>query len=516
MGTSLGYDGSGADEPLRIATGRPGTRSAVRVHALHRSRDTVHGDYVPPPVVPRAGWEVLGRRAVIAADVTAILASIALHAVWGSGEPFTELWLTLDGVVLVLTLVCLGVMRAWDHQILWQGSAEFAKLLRALAASAVLLGLLGLALKRPETRPWVFGVIPLAGVFAMVARLAIRQNLYLRRRRGSCLRPVLAVGSVESVEALIVRTRRAPSDGWVVAGACTPIGAANDAGATILDVPVVGDLDSVMTAAKSGRYRIVSVSPTPGWSSKRLHMLAWDLEGTGIDLLVDPGLMEIGTPRLQVSAVDGLPMLRLTEPAFVGVPRAVKSIVDRLGAAVLLFILAPLMLAVAIAVRSDGSPVFYKQRRVGKDGAEFQMIKFRSMVPNSGLSRAELAHDDVGAGPMFKLREDPRVTRVGTLLRRYSLDELPQLFNVLAGHMSLVGPRPPLPEEAETYSRAAERKLLVKPGMTGLWQISGRSDLSWEESVRLDLRYAENWTLALDALILWRTLGAVVRGRGAY
>jgi exopolysaccharide biosynthesis polyprenyl glycosylphosphotransferase len=474
------------------------------------------GDDGRPPVVPRAAWEILGRRAVIASDVTAILASIALHAVWGSGEPFTELWLMFDGIVLVLTLVCLGVTRAWDHQILWQGSAEFAKLLRALVASAVVLGLLGLALKRPETRPWVFGVIPVAGAFAALGRLAIRQNLYVRRRRGSGLRAVLAVGSVESVEALIVRTRRAPSDGWVVTGACTPLGAGNDADVTILDVPVVGDLDSVVTAAQGGRYRIVSVSPTPGWTSKRLHMLAWDLEGTGIELLVDPGLMEIGTPRLQVAAVDGLPMLRLTEPAFVGVPRAVKIVVDRLGAVVLLFILAPLMLALAIAVRSDGSPVFYTQRRVGKDGALFRMIKFRSMVPESHLSRADLARDDVGAGPLFKVQQDPRVTRVGALLRRYSLDELPQLFNVLAGNMSLVGPRPPLPEEAETYTRAAQRKLLVKPGMTGLWQISGRSDLSWEESVRLDLRYAENWTLALDALILWRTIGAVVRGRGAY
>jgi exopolysaccharide biosynthesis polyprenyl glycosylphosphotransferase len=467
--------------------------------------------------VPRAPWEVIGRRAVIASDVTAIVASIALHAVWGSGEPFTRLWLAFDGLVLVLTLVCLGVMRAWDHQILWQGSAEFAKLVRALAASAVVLGLLGLALKRPETRPWVFGVIPVAGAFASLGRLAIRQSLYLRRRRGTCLRRVLAVGTVESIEALIRRTRRAPSDGWLVAGSCTPTGTGGEARDTILDVPVVGDLDTVVRAAESGEYRIVSVSPTPGWTSKRLQMLAWDLEGSGIDLLVDPGLMEISTPRLHMSAVDGLPMLRLTEPAFVGVPRAVKNVADRVGAAVLLVILAPLMLVVAGAILlEDGAPIFYCQRRVGRHGVTFQMIKFRSMVAGSHLRRAELASDDVGAGPMFKMRKDPRVTRVGAVVRRYSLDELPQLLNVLAGHMSLVGPRPPLPEEAETYTRAAQRKLLVKPGMTGLWQISGRSDLSWEESVRLDLSYAENWTLALDALILWRTLGAVVRGRGAY
>jgi exopolysaccharide biosynthesis polyprenyl glycosylphosphotransferase len=514
LGTRLGYGGDSADKDQLITVRVPGRDGQSSVA---RPRPSTHRmEHRRPAARPRARWEVIGTRTVIAADVTAIIASIALHAVWGTAEPFTQLWLTLAGTVLVLTLVWLGIMRAWDPQILWHGSAEFAKLLRALTTSAVALGLLGLAFKLPETRPWVFGVIPVAALLAVLGRLAIRQNLYMRRRRGTCLRPVLAVGTVDSVAALVARTRRAPSDGWVVTGACTPTGAGNDARNAILDVPVLGDLDSVGTAAERGEFRIVSVSPTPGWTSKRLHMLAWDLEGTGIELLVDPGLMEIGTPRLQLAAVDGFPMLRLSEPAFVGVPRAVKSVVDRVGAVVLLLILAPLMVALAIAVRADGPPVFYKQRRVGKDGAEFQMIKFRSMVANSHLRRAELARDDLGAGPMFKMRDDPRVTRVGALLRRYSLDELPQLFNVLAGHMSLVGPRPALPEEAETYTRAAQRKLLVKPGLTGLWQISGRSDLSWEESVRLDLRYAENWTLALDALILWRTIGAVVRGRGAY
>jgi lipopolysaccharide/colanic/teichoic acid biosynthesis glycosyltransferase len=144
------------------------------------------------------------------------------------------------------------------------------------------------------------------------------------------------------------------------------------------------------------------------------------------------------------------------------------------------------------------------------------MIKFRSMVVDAEQRRAVLLEENEGAGPLFKLRDDPRVTRVGTLLRRYSLDELPQLFNVLGGSMSLVGPRPPLPAEVETYSQDASRKLLVRPGLTGLWQVSGRSDLSWEESVRLDLRYVENWTLAQDVLILWKTFGAVVRRKGAY
>jgi exopolysaccharide biosynthesis polyprenyl glycosylphosphotransferase len=247
-----------------------------------------------------------------------------------------------------------------------------------------------------------------------------------------------------------------------------------------------------------------------------LHHLAWDLEGTSAELVVDPGLMEIAGPRLHVAAVDGLPLLHLSAPTFTGMPRVIKAVTDRLGAALLLVLVAPVMIALAIAVRSDGGPVFYRQCRVGQHGTHFRMIKFRSMVANADQRQSELVDGNHGCGPLFKLHHDPRVTRVGAFLRKYSLDELPQLFNVLTGSMSIVGPRPPLPEEVTGYSRDAQRKLLVKPGMTGLWQISGRSDLSWEESVRLDLRYVENWTLALDALIIWKTVGAVIRGTGAY
>jgi lipopolysaccharide/colanic/teichoic acid biosynthesis glycosyltransferase len=170
----------------------------------------------------------------------------------------------------------------------------------------------------------------------------------------------------------------------------------------------------------------------------------------------------------------------------------------------------------AIGVKLDGGPVFFRKTRVGRHGREFSMLKFRSMVVNAERHAAELSTLNEGAGPLFKMKRDPRVTRFGSVLRRSSLDELPQLINVLAGRMSLVGPRPPLPKEVAVYGRDAQRRLLVKPGLTGLWQISGRCDLSWEQSIRLDLRYVENWNLALDALILWKTFGAVVNSRGAY
>jgi lipopolysaccharide/colanic/teichoic acid biosynthesis glycosyltransferase len=185
-------------------------------------------------------------------------------------------------------------------------------------------------------------------------------------------------------------------------------------------------------------------------------------------------------------------------------------------AILLLILLFPLLVVIALTVRRDGGPVFYLQERVGAGGRPFRMVKFRSMSADADKQTAALTSANEAAGPLFKMRKDPRVTAIGAVLRRYSLDELPQLLNVIAGSMSLVGPRPPLVREVETYGPDARRRLMVRPGMTGLWQVSGRSDLSWEETIRLDLRYVENWSIALDAMILWKTVSAVVKGRGAY
>lgn len=469
-----------------------------------------------PRVAGRQPWEIRFARAVALADLAAMAVSLGLHKWWGQASGYTHLRITFGLIVIALAVAALSTGRAWDPAVLGQGSEEFRRLLRSSTGLAVVVGLAGLALKLPEVRPYVFGVVPAGFVLAAVGRLVLRKVLHRRRRKGACMHEVLAVGTEEAVAKLILRTRRAPHNGWMVTGACTPSGAGTEVDQGILDVPVVGDLDSVARAAGTGRYRVVSVAHAPGWSSRRLHHLAWDLEGTGVELMVDPGLMEIAGPRLHVAAVDGLPLLRLTEPAFTGLPRVAKALADRLGAGLLLVLIAPAMIALAIAVRSDGGPAFYRQCRVGKDGKRFWMIKFRSMVVGADQRQAELVDCNQAYGPLFKLHQDPRVTRVGAFLRKYSLDELPQLFNIVSGSMSLVGPRPPLPEEIASYSRDAQRKLLVKPGLTGLWQISGRSDLSWEESVRLDLRYVENWSLALDALIIWKTAGAVVRGTGAY
>jgi exopolysaccharide biosynthesis polyprenyl glycosylphosphotransferase len=233
--------------------------------------------------------------------------------------------------------------------------------------------------------------------------------------------------------------------------------------------------------------------------------------------VVSPGLAEIGGRRLHIQPVAGLPLLHIEEPTFAGFRRMVKGIFDRTVAAVALLVLSPLLLGIGLVVRlTSRGPALFRQTRVGRSGAEFRMVKFRSMVVDAEDRRKHLLADNETDGPMFKIRQDPRVTAIGRVLRRFSLDELPQLFNVLGGSMSLVGPRPPLPAEVARYQHATRRRLLVKPGLTGLWQISGRSDLSWEESVRLDLRYVEDWSLSLDMVVLWKTARAVMKAEGAY
>jgi exopolysaccharide biosynthesis polyprenyl glycosylphosphotransferase len=228
--------------------------------------------------------------------------------------------------------------------------------------------------------------------------------------------------------------------------------------------------------------------------------------------------MEVAGPRMHMRPFIGLPLLHVEEPEFTGSKRLVKEVVDRLGAGLVLLAAAPVLLAIALAVRLDSpGPVLFRQIRIGRDGREFSMLKFRTMVVDAEQQRAALLGLNESAdGLLFKIADDPRVTRAGRLLRRLSLDELPQLLNVLGGQMSLVGPRPPLPDEVALYDDSVRRRLLVKPGLTGLWQVSGRSDLTWEESVRLDLRYVENWSLLLDLMILWKTGSAVIRARGAY
>jgi exopolysaccharide biosynthesis polyprenyl glycosylphosphotransferase len=262
----------------------------------------------------------------------------------------------------------------------------------------------------------------------------------------------------------------------------------------------------------------VAVLGCPEMDGPTLRRLSWALEGSRTDFIVAPALLDVAGPRIAIRPVCGLPLLHVEQPEFSGMRRIVKAAVDRAAAGVALLLLTPVLLAIAAAVKaSSPGPVLFRQVRVGRDGSIFTILKFRTMTADAEQRLPDVMHLNANSdGLLFKIPDDPRLTRVGRVLRRYSLDELPQLLNVLAGSMSLVGPRPPLPTEVEQYHLDLHRRLLVKPGLTGLWQISGRADLSWDEAVRLDLRYVENWSLTLDLLILWKTVAVVLRGRGAY
>ncbi|WP_018331976.1 sugar transferase [Actinomycetospora chiangmaiensis] len=491
--------------------GTAGSRQQADIQAPRSPRGAPAGG----PARTRT-WRTILLRAVLAADLGIVLGAAAVATALGVG---TRSWdaepaavSSCIGAGIALTLM--AAMRCWDPQTVGQGAEEFNRLVRAFVGASLVLALLGYLLKADGLRPWVIGVLPVTGLAVLAGRYLIRRVLHTARREDLCMSSVLVVGTEQGISDLVARTLRVPHHGWAVVAACTSTGLAD--GGAVRGIPVVGDLDGVARQVAELGIDVVAVAPTPGWTPKRLQALAWELEGTGVDLVVDPGLMEIGGPRLHVAPVDGLPMLRLTEPRFDGVTRAVKAGADRLGAAALLFLLAPVFLTIAVLIKRDGGPVFYRQERVGLSGRHFRMVKFRSMVVDADQMVAQLAASNEAAGPLFKMKRDPRITNVGSTLRRLSLDELPQLFNVLGGSMSLVGPRPPLAREVAEYETDARRKLLVRPGMTGLWQVSGRSDLTWEESVRLDLRYVENWSPALDINILWKTVGAVTRGRGAY
>jgi exopolysaccharide biosynthesis polyprenyl glycosylphosphotransferase len=326
---------------------------------------------------------------------------------------------------------------------------------------------------------------------------------------------VLVVGDRDQVEDLVLQLRREASTGMDVVGVCVAGGAVGVA--AVAGIPVVGSFADVSRVSALLNIDAIAVCASPGVTSKALRRLSWELEGTGVDLLVAPALTDVAGPRITMRPLAGLPLIHVDAPELSGVRHVAKSLMDRTLALGGLLMLLPALVVVAVAVRvTSRGPVLFRQERVGKNGETFRMLKFRSMYRDAESRLIDLVHLNEAGGALFKIRNDPRVTPVGRFIRKWSLDELPQLWNVVRGDMSLVGPRPPLPAEVARYESDVHRRLLVKPGITGRWQISGRSDLSWEEAVRHDLFYVENWSLAMDLSILFQTVRAVVKGAGAY
>lgn len=432
----------------------------------------------------------------------------------GSKIPYV---LVAPGLVLAW-LVSLRVLRCYDDRVLGYGADEYRRVGTASLRLAGGIAIAGYIADVGVSRGFL-GISFAVGMLGLeLARFAARKRLHRARSEGAgWSRKVLVVGDTAHVLELVHTLRREPYAGYQVVGACIPDALLAPVAQRLGDVPVVGSFRGIPEAATAIGADTVAVTASGELTATRLRRLGWQLEGTGIDLVVAPALTDVAGPRIHTRPVAGLPLIHVEAPEFRGARKLVKGFVDRAVSSVALTLLLPLLAAIALAIKVDSrGPVLFRQTRVGQGGREFGVYKFRTMVVNADALLAALAVRNETDGLMFKMRDDPRVTRIGRLLRKWSLDELPQLVNVLLGHMSLVGPRPPLPSEVARYDGDVARRLLVKPGMTGLWQVSGRSDLSWEDGIRLDLYYVENWSLAADLTILWKTFGAVVNSRGAY
>jgi len=473
------------------------------------------GDVVERRAARRlSAWSRDYLREVSLADLACGVVGVFIAAQLRFGSNVTPMYLALSLALPVLWVAALWLAGAYDVRFIGTGSDEFRKVLNAGIGLTAAVTIFSYAINLELSRAYVVIALPSLTVFDMLARFALRKRLVRRRMHGKCMHSVVAVGHELAVADLVTELGRDGYHGLNVVGACVvQPGELDD----LAGVPVYGGLDDITAAVKAFNADTVAVTACPEMDGIRLRSLAWELEKTGTDLCVSPALLDVAGPRTTVRPTAGLTLLHVDHPQLSGFRLVFKGLFDRCAAGAALVMLAPLMTILASAVwLHDRGPALFTQVRVGKDGHAFRIYKFRTMVVDAEQRRMELLDSNDSDGVLFKLRRDPRVTPVGARLRRWSIDELPQLFNVFLGHMSLVGPRPALPDEADKYAEHVRRRLVVKPGLTGLWQVSGRSDLSWEESVRLDLRYVENWSFALDLQIMWKTISVLVRGSGAY
>lgn len=414
----------------------------------------------------------------------------------------------------------LGAWNSRHHRILGSGADEYK---RVAAASLWLFGLIAIfsyVLRIDTARGYVGVALPVGLAGLLLARWLLRQHLSVKREAGESMSRLLIVGGPGAVAHLAASLRSVRQAGYLPVAAYTPGDEGNDAFEPESRLPIMGsapDTPSILAAIDNCGADVVAVSAGVRLHPQTLRHLGWELAGRNVGLIMAPALTDIAGPRIHTQQIAGLPLIHVTTPTLDGGQRVAKRLFDLVVSGILIVLTSPLMALVCLLIKTDSrGPVLFKQERIGIEGAPFRMLKFRSMVTDAEARLAELAHQSEGNGVLFKMKNDPRVTRSGRFLRKYSLDELPQLFNIFAGTMSLVGPRPPLAQEVDSYEQHVRRRLLVKPGLTGLWQVSGRSNLSWQDSVRLDLYYVENWSLTADLVILLRTVRAVFHSTGAY
>lgn len=419
-------------------------------------------------------------------------------------------WIFSSSLVVVW-MWALGLVDSRSHRLIGYGLSEYA---RVADSSLRLFGAIAIAaflFRIDVARGYLLISLPL-GVFMLITtRWLWRQWLNAHRRVGQYSARVMLIGSAESVAQVARELRRKSSAGYVVVGACVP---GVDGGTVVpgTDIPMLGSVSNYMEAMSRSGADTVAVTSTDELPPQKVREISWALERGRQHLVLAPSILDVAGPRLHTRPVSGLPLVHVETPQFSLGQKFLKRAFDLVGACALVLLLAPVFVIVAgLVAASSPGPIIYKQERIGVDGKPFRMLKFRSMRVGADRELSNLLKaQGTTNSPLFKVKNDPRITPVGRFLRRYSLDELPQLLNVVQGTMSLVGPRPQVRAEVALYTDAARRRLITRPGLTGLWQVSGRSSLPWDEALRLDLYYVENWTLLTDLAILAKTAKAVI------
>jgi exopolysaccharide biosynthesis polyprenyl glycosylphosphotransferase len=471
----------------------------------------------------------LNSRALRALPLTALVLDVALvsatvffaafgrdHLVlFGSGAAVSESAEIVGLPLVIAWIAVIAVRGGYDSGVFGAGADEYKVVVGSSLFAAAFLGIGCYLLQFQLSRGFYLFAFLIGPALLASGRWVLRRLLHHARRLGSLGQRTVIIGGNEHVDAVATVFQRESWLGYDVLGAVTPMG--DGSVATQGGLRVLGHVDEAAGLARAYAADVVFVVGGAFDHPMAMRNLVWDLEADNVQVIMAPGVTDVSSERIRVRPVAGLPLLHLDRPRSQEALRWAKRTFDVVGSAALLALVAPLMLWTAWQIRRhDGGPVLFRQTRVGRDGSYFTCLKFRSMVVDAEAALASL-HDQVRHEEgLFKMRQDPRITKPGRWIRRYSIDELPQLINVLRGDMSLVGPRPPLPSEVDHYTLMQSRRLRVRPGLTGLWQVSGRSDLSWTESIRLDLYYVDNWSMIQDVVILGRTVGAVLTSRGAY
>ncbi len=478
------------------------------------------------------GWAVRYRRRLLATDAIIVTLSVVIASFV---EAFREgLDKTAAGIAAaapesvfesigypvgigVLWALCLAVHRTRDLAVVGTGAAEYKRVVNATVLTFTVIALIISITGHQSMRAYFFVALPGGALGLIASRFTLRRWLVRQRTMGNYLSRAVVVGSRADVRYVIDRIDEKPGALYDVVGAVVDDEDVSGISIGRRVVPVVAGLDDVSRAVWRMNVESVIVAGDPRHGTDYLRDLGWSLEGRATELVIASRLANVAGPRIHFRPVEGLPLMHVELPQFDGPKHLMKRATDVVLSGIAVLLALPVLAVIAMLVRLDSDgPVLFRQERVGRDGQRFTMLKFRTMVVDAEERLAALQSQSEGAGLLFKMRDDPRVTRVGRILRRYSLDELPQLFNILGGSMSIVGPRPPLPREVEGYADHVHRRLYIKPGLTGMWQVNGRSDLSWEESVRLDLYYVENWSMTVDFVLMWRTVKVILKPTGAY